>query len=157
MLGTPSLTAKAIVIGERVQNFRCRQPEGSGSSGKLCAKSITVTTGPPLDFNTSRRPPKNCQPITPATATIVMPANRKYRARKVIVAFIPVCTAACTAPPTIGALRAPARRAMLGSGEPAWRNAMPTQIGDNRTKKMLKANELVFVHGGQPVAHPEHR
>jgi hypothetical protein len=35
VLGTPSLTAKAIVMGERVQNVRCRQPEGSGSSGKL--------------------------------------------------------------------------------------------------------------------------
>jgi len=32
MLGTPSLTAKDNVIGARVQNFRCRQPEGSGSS-----------------------------------------------------------------------------------------------------------------------------
>ena len=30
MLGAPSLTAKAMLIGERVQNFRCRQPEGSG-------------------------------------------------------------------------------------------------------------------------------
>jgi hypothetical protein len=46
MLGTPSLTAKAMLIGERVQNFRCRQREGSGSSGKLWPKSITVTTGP---------------------------------------------------------------------------------------------------------------
>jgi hypothetical protein len=55
-LGTPSLTAKDIVIGERVPNFRCRQPEGSGSSGKLCPKSITVTTGPPSGFRTSPRP-----------------------------------------------------------------------------------------------------
>jgi hypothetical protein len=38
MLGTPSLTAKDTIIGERVQNFRCRQPEGSGSSGKGCPK-----------------------------------------------------------------------------------------------------------------------
>jgi hypothetical protein len=29
--GTSSLTAKAMLIGERVQNFRCRQPEGSGA------------------------------------------------------------------------------------------------------------------------------
>jgi len=35
MLGTPSLTVKDIVIGARVQNFRCRRPEESGSSGKL--------------------------------------------------------------------------------------------------------------------------
>jgi hypothetical protein len=35
MLGTPSLTVKAIVIGDRVQNFRCRQPEGSGSRKAL--------------------------------------------------------------------------------------------------------------------------
>src|SRR5271169_1673464 len=52
MLGTPSLTANAIVMGDRVQNFRCRQPEGSRSSGKLCPKSIRVKTGPPSGFNT---------------------------------------------------------------------------------------------------------
>jgi hypothetical protein len=43
----------------------------------------------------------------------------------------------------IGAPHARARRVMLGSVEPPRRNAMPTQIGENRTKKMLKANELV--------------
>src|SRR5215469_4283251 len=52
MLGTPSLTVKAIIMGVRVQNFRCFQPEGSGSSGKVCPKSITVTTGPPSGFST---------------------------------------------------------------------------------------------------------
>jgi hypothetical protein len=62
MLGTPSLTAKAILMGERVQNFRCCQPEGSGSSGKLCPKSITVTTGSPSGFKTSPRPPKKVPP-----------------------------------------------------------------------------------------------
>jgi short chain dehydrogenase len=62
VLGTPSLTAKAIVMGERVQNVRCRQPEGSGSSGKLRPKSITVTTGPPSGFRTSPRLSKKCQP-----------------------------------------------------------------------------------------------
>src|ERR1700720_2865174 len=82
MLGTPSLTAKAMLIGERVQNFRCRQPEGSGSSGKLCPKSITVTTGPPSGFSTSPRPPKKCQPIRPTTVTIAMPPNTMYRARQ---------------------------------------------------------------------------
>jgi len=30
---------------------------------------------------------------------------------------------------------------------------MPTQIGENRAKKMLKASELALRHGGQPVAH----
>ena len=69
------------LIGERVQNLRCRQPEGSGSSGKLCPKSITVTTGPPSGFKTSPRPPKKCQPIRPTAATIVTPPIRRYRAR----------------------------------------------------------------------------
>src|SRR5580693_6659266 len=90
MLGTPSLTAKDIVIGERVQNFRCRQPEGSGSSGKGCPKSITVTTGPPSGFKTSPRPPKKCQPIRPAAAMSATSPIRKYRARKVIFALIPL-------------------------------------------------------------------
>jgi hypothetical protein len=53
MLGTPSFMAKTMLIGDRVQNFRCRQPEGSGSSGKLRPKSITVITGPPSGFKTS--------------------------------------------------------------------------------------------------------
>src|SRR2546428_10378980 len=35
MLGTLSFMAKTMLIGDRVQNFRCRQPERSGSSGKL--------------------------------------------------------------------------------------------------------------------------
>jgi 2-keto-3-deoxy-L-rhamnonate aldolase RhmA len=39
MPGTPSFTAKAIVIGERVQNFRCFQPDGSGSSGSFAQSS----------------------------------------------------------------------------------------------------------------------
>jgi len=76
MLGTPSLTAKAIVIGERVQNFRCRQPEGSGSSGKLRPKSITVTTGPSSGFNTSPRPPQKCQPVRPTAAASATPPIR---------------------------------------------------------------------------------
>src|ERR1700730_10827800 len=70
MLGTPSLTAKAMFIAERVQNFRCCQPEGSGSSGRLCEKSITVTTGPPSGFNTSPRPSKRCQPIRPVAVML---------------------------------------------------------------------------------------
>ncbi len=41
MLGTPSLTSKAMLIGERVQNFRCCQPEGIkrlfAHSGNRCA------------------------------------------------------------------------------------------------------------------------
>jgi hypothetical protein len=87
MLGTPSLTAKDIAIGERVQNLRCSQPEGSGSSGKVFPKSITVTTGLPSGFNTSRRPPNKCQLITPTAATIATPPISKYRARKVSVAL----------------------------------------------------------------------
>src|SRR5271165_4731655 len=83
MLGTPSLTAKPMLIGERVQNFRCRQPEGSGSSEKGCPKSITVTTGPPSGFKTSPRPPKKCQPIKPTTVASATSPIRKYRDRKV--------------------------------------------------------------------------
>src|SRR5260370_41998811 len=64
MLGTPSLTAKAMVIGERVQNFRCRQPEGSGSRGKLCPKSITVTTGLPSGFPLGRARRSSAAAIT---------------------------------------------------------------------------------------------
>ena len=45
MLGRPSFTANAIVIGERVQNIRCRQPEGSGSSGKLEFQSWPLRLG----------------------------------------------------------------------------------------------------------------
>src|SRR5438132_4581774 len=82
MLGTPSLTAKAIVIGERVQNFRCRQPEGSGSSGKLRPKSITVTTGPSSGFNTSPRPPQKCQPVRPTAATSDAPDHEEPRSPK---------------------------------------------------------------------------
>src|ERR1700758_4751314 len=81
MLGTPSLTAEDIVIGERVQNFRCCQPEGSGSSEKGCPKSITVTTGPPSGFNTTARPPKTYQPTTPTAAASATPPIRGYRAR----------------------------------------------------------------------------
>src|SRR5260370_25820371 len=88
MLGTPSLTAKDIVIGESVQNFRCRQPEGSGSSEKGCPKSITVTTGPPSGFKTSPRPPKKCQPIRPTAATSATPPITMCRPRKVIVTFM---------------------------------------------------------------------
>jgi hypothetical protein len=36
---------------------------------------------------------------------------------------------------------------MLGDRETLGRNAMPTQIGDNRAKNMLKANELVLCMG----------
>src|SRR6478609_8965366 len=82
MLGTPSLTAGVIVMGDRVQNFRCCQPEGSGSSGRLRAKSITVTTGPPSGFNTSPRLSKRCQPIRPAAAMSATPPIRMYRARR---------------------------------------------------------------------------
>jgi hypothetical protein len=56
MLCTPSFTVKAIVMSVRVRNFRCFQPEGGGSSEKLCPKSITVTTGPPSGLSTSPRP-----------------------------------------------------------------------------------------------------
>jgi hypothetical protein len=37
--------SKDIVTGKRVQNLRCHQPGGSGSSGKLRPESISVTTG----------------------------------------------------------------------------------------------------------------
>jgi hypothetical protein len=53
--------------------------------------------------------------------------------------------------------------ACAGKAGDAWQrrtsrsNAMPTQIGENRAKKMLIANELVLCMGGQPVAHSEHR
>src|SRR6516165_6794528 len=82
MPGTPSFIAKAMFIGERVQNFRCRQPEGSGSSGKLRPKSITVTIGPPSGFKTSSRPPKKFQPIRPTAAASATPPIRMYRARQ---------------------------------------------------------------------------
>ena len=58
-IGTPSLTVKAIVMDVRVQNFRCFQPDGSGSSGKLRPKSITVTAGPPSGFARRLALPKN--------------------------------------------------------------------------------------------------
>jgi hypothetical protein len=61
MLGTPSLTVKVVVMGERVQNFRCRQPERRGSSGKPRPKSITGTIGPPSGFNISPRPSQKSQ------------------------------------------------------------------------------------------------
>src|SRR5207237_3992161 len=63
---------------------------GERIEGEGCPKSITVTTGPPSGFKTSPRPPKKCQPIRPAAAMIATPPNKMYRARKVIVAFIPV-------------------------------------------------------------------
>jgi hypothetical protein len=85
MLGTPSVTAKDIVTGDRVQNFRCHQPEGSGSSGKLRLKSITVTTGPPSGFRTSPRLSERCHPIRPPTMTSAAPPIRKYRTRQIIV------------------------------------------------------------------------
>src|ERR1700680_1170298 len=44
-----------------------------------------------IGFNASPRLAKTCDPITPTVATIATPPNKKYRARKVIVAFIPVC------------------------------------------------------------------
>jgi hypothetical protein len=73
MLGTPSLTLKDIVIGDRVQNFRCRQPEGSGSSEKLWLKSITVTTGPSSGVKTLPRLSQKCHPIRPLAMTSGMP------------------------------------------------------------------------------------
>src|SRR5271168_1127068 len=91
MLGTPSLTANAIFIGERVQNFRCRQLEGSGSSGKLRPKSITVTTGPPSGLNTSPCPPQKCHPIRPTVPTSATPPIRKYRARQGFLGRPPFC------------------------------------------------------------------
>src|SRR6266436_5755813 len=38
MLGTPSLTEKAIVIGKRVQNFRCRPAGGQRIERKASTK-----------------------------------------------------------------------------------------------------------------------
>jgi hypothetical protein len=55
---------------------------------------------------------------------------------------------------TTGALRGPAKRGMLGRVEPLRRNAMPTQIGENRAKKMLKANELVLCMGVNQLRTP---
>ena len=77
MLGTPSLTAKDIVIGDRVQNFRCRQPDGSGSSGKRWLKSITVTTGRPSGFRISPRLSQKCHPVKPQATMSAMPQIRK--------------------------------------------------------------------------------
>jgi hypothetical protein len=44
----------------------------------------------------------------------------------------------------IRALHALAKGGMLGVQNRLGRNAMPTQIGENHAKKMLKANELVL-------------
>ena len=70
----PFLTAKDIIIGDRVQNFRWRQLEGSASSGKLRPKSITVTTGSPSGFSTLPRPCQTCRPIRPTAMKIQLPA-----------------------------------------------------------------------------------
>ena len=43
---------------------------------------------------------------------------------------------------------------MLGSLKPPRRNAMPTQIGENRAKKMLNANELVLCMGVNQLRTP---
>src|ERR1700732_3486894 len=43
---------------------------------------------------------------------------------------------------------------MLGSVEPPRRNAMPTQIGENRAKEMLKANDLVLCMGVNQLRTP---
>src|ERR1700761_2852910 len=43
---------------------------------------------------------------------------------------------------------------MLGDRETLRRNAMPTQIGDNRAKNMLKANELVLCMGVNQLRTP---
>ena len=62
--------------------------------------------------------------------------------------------AACTAPPYHRSV------ACAGKAGDAWqprtprRNAMPTQIGENRAKKMLKANELVLCMGVNQLRTP---
>src|SRR6266581_1317588 len=56
----------------------------------------------------------------------------------------------------IGALRAPAKRGMLRRNHPTLREdpGMPTQIGENRAKKMLAANELVLCMGVNQLRTP---
>jgi hypothetical protein len=43
---------------------------------------------------------------------------------------------------------------MIETGEPLGRDAMPAQIGENRAKKMLKANELVLCMGVNQLRTP---
>jgi hypothetical protein len=73
-------------IDERVQNFRCRQPEGSGSSEKLCPKSITVTTGPPSGFSTSPRPPKSASRSGRPQLRVRRPQSRRIGLAKLFYA-----------------------------------------------------------------------
>ena len=56
--------------------------------------------------------------------------------------------------PTIGALRRRAKRGMLARARSRRRKPMPTQIGENRAKKMLKGNELVLVMGVNQLRSP---
>src|ERR1700751_34757 len=112
MLGTPSLTVKAIVMGERVQNFRCFQPDGSGSNRKLRPNSMTVTTRPPSAFSTSPGSPEKCQLMKPAAATSTTTPIRTHRAREVISVLL-ICTPSITRP-KLGALRLRAKANDVG-------------------------------------------
>src|SRR5437660_195980 len=99
MLGTPSFTAKAMLIGERVQNFRCSQPEGSGSSGKRCPKSITVTTGPPSGFQ-NLAPPAEEVPADQADGSEERePSNQDVSRSEGHRCLYSCALAACTPPP----------------------------------------------------------
>src|SRR5262249_17841321 len=137
MLGTPSLTVKSIVMGVRVQNFRCFQPEGSGSSGKLRPKSMTVTTGPPSDFTTSPRPLEYRQAIRPAPATSAAPPSSAYRDRQAVLRWsvLPGCPLGGAFSFSMTASLDPSHVALpIGRPPPVIMNASPS--GESSTSDM---------------------
>src|SRR5205807_2550103 len=94
----------------------------------------------------------------PAAAMSATSPIRKYRARKVIFALLPVYDRrAAPHHITIGALRARARQAMLGSGR------TPSEERDAHANRReprqedAESQRVGAVHGGQPIAHSEHR
>ena|SRR6516162_9132965 len=129
MLGTPSLTVKAIVMGVRVQNFRCFQPEGSGSSGKLCAKSMTVTSRPPSGFSTSPRPSQKRQTMRLAAATSATPPSKAYRVRQAVLrrSVLPGCPLGGTFNFSVTASLGPSHVALPIGRPPPVMNASPSE------------------------------